>query len=118
MIVCDDNRSFRELLVLLLALEDGLTVVGEAADGCEAVDVARELQPDVVVLDVAMPKLDGIQALPLIREASPDSEVVIVTAFGSDRIRSHALQAGACRYVEKGLDISAIVAEIKGVCAA
>jgi len=102
---------------VLLGLEPGLQVIGEAADGREVVDVVGQLSPDVLLLDVAMPEMDGIEALPHIREASPSTRVVMVTAFGSDSVRRRAFDAGASLFIEKGSDVDVIVGEIRRACA-
>ncbi|WP_110182627.1 response regulator [Nocardioides solisilvae] len=101
-LVVDDDRDLRELFVVQLQACPDLEVVGEAADGHEAVRLAAELTPDVVLLDVAMPVMDGLQALPLILRASPGSRVVVVSAFDEDGLGARALALGAVHYVEKG----------------
>ncbi len=73
-VVCDDVADFRMLLVDILQGTKGFSVVGQAENGREAIDVAGEQRPDVVLLDIAMPVMDGIEALPLIRTASPNSK--------------------------------------------
>ena len=90
-------------------------VVGLAADGEEAVELARSQQPDVVLLDLAMPRMDGLQALPLILEAVPGVRVVVLSGFDKHTMADRALEAGAHRYVEKGLstkELSHVVAEV------
>ncbi len=79
-LIVDDNAAMR--LVLCTTAEiNGYTVVGEACDGAEAIDAAAELQPDLVVLDIAMPVLDGLDALPRIQEVAPGAEVVLLTGL-------------------------------------
>ena len=117
-VVCDDQAGFRELMAILIALEPQLELVGEAADGREAIEVVRSLQPDVLVLDIAMPVMDGLEALPLVREASPDTRVVVVTGFASDNVRRRALDSGARLFIEKGVDVAALVGQIKDLCPA
>jgi DNA-binding NarL/FixJ family response regulator len=102
----------------MLSVEPGLEVVGEAKDGEEAVRVVSELQPDIALLDIAMPLLDGFEALPLIRESSPQTQVVMLTGFTSTGMRERALAGGATTYIEKGTDVAALVAHIKGLCTA
>lgn len=101
---------------ILIALEPDLELVGEAADGREAIEVVRSLRPDVLVLDVAMPKMDGIEALPHIRVASPHTQVVVVTGFVTDHVRQRALDSGARLFIEKGVDVAALVGQIKVAC--
>ena len=116
-VVCDDQSAFRQLVTMVLGLERGIEVVGEAADGVEAIDAARRHAPDVLLLDVAMPNMDGLEALPFIREASPATRVVMVTAFGSETIRERALAAGAAGFIEKGLDVAELVEQVMQICA-
>lgn len=115
-VICDDQPGFRELLTILLALEPGIEVVGEAGDGREAIEVVRSLQPNVLVLDIAMPEMDGIEALPHVLEASPETQVVVITGFGSESVRKRALENGAHLFVEKGIDVEALVAQIRSAC--
>lgn len=115
-VICDDQPAFRQLVSVVLQLEEGLEVVGEAEDGRGVVDVVERLAPDVLLLDVAMPERDGIEALPEIRSASPRTTVVMLTAFGSERVRRRAFDAGAAAFVEKGVDVQDLVAEIRRAC--
>jgi DNA-binding NarL/FixJ family response regulator len=115
-VVCDDQPAFRELIAAVIGFDTEMEVVGEAADGRQAIEVVRSLRPDVLVLDLAMPELDGIEALPHIREASPDTRVIIVTGFGSASVKQRALDAGATLFVEKGTDVDELVGQIKALC--
>ncbi|HET7736196.1 MAG TPA: response regulator [Nocardioidaceae bacterium] len=112
-LVVDDNVDVRRLLAAQLE-RDGYTVVGEASDGLEAVDRAQELNPDVVVMDLAMPRMDGLQALPLILAKVPSAKVVIVSGFDQGTMREKVMAAGATRYVEKGIrmNLTDIVQEV------
>jgi PAS domain S-box-containing protein len=100
-LVVDDHVQVRELLRAQLEA-GGHQVVGEAADGVEAVDRAAELLPDVVVLDLAMPRVDGLQALAEIQTAAPDAKVIVLSGFDGAMMAHRALDAGAVRYIEKG----------------
>ena len=117
-VICDDQPGFRRLLAAVLGLEPELQVVGEAGDGREAIAIVRELEPSVVLLDVAMPEMDGIEALPHILAASPGTTVVMVTAYGSPSVRERALEAGATSFIEKGTDVNEMVDLIKRACSA
>jgi DNA-binding NarL/FixJ family response regulator len=116
-VVCDDQPAFRQLVTMVLGLETGIEIVGEAADGVEAIEAVRMHTPDVRLLDVAMPNMDGLEALPFILEASPATQVVMVTAFGSESIRERAMVAGAAAFIEKGLDVTELVAQVTQICA-
>lgn len=117
-VICDDQPGFRQLMTLVLGLESGLEVVGEAADGNSVVHVVAELDPDVLLLDIAMPHRDGIDALPEIKLAAPRTSVVMLSAFASETMRSRALAAGADGFLEKGADVSDLVAQIRAACGA
>lgn len=101
LLVVDDSRDMRLLLRHQLERDgDGLTLAGEARDGREAVDLAATVRPDVVLLDVEMPRLDGIRALPALRAAVPDARIVMYSAR-RERL-DEALAAGAHAWVDKG----------------
>ncbi len=108
-LIVDDAEDIRMLLRLKLAHQGEYDVVGEAADGRDAVDLARVLQPDLVLLDMAMPRMDGLQALPLIREAVPDVRVIVLSGFNQATLEREALAAGADRYVVKGGSMQELV---------
>ncbi len=93
--------------------QDGFEVVGEAANGKEAVELARRTQPDVMLLDIAMPVMDGLEALPHITEVAPSTRVVILTGFSSSTIRARALAAGAVGYLEKGASPAAMIEAVQ-----
>ncbi len=100
--VVDDVPELRELTKLHIEDDERLYVVGEAGDGYGALGgIARE-QPDVVLLDLALPGMDGLEVLPRIRALSPRSEVVVFSGFSADRMEEPARQAGAAAYIEKG----------------
>ncbi|HZT46275.1 MAG TPA: response regulator transcription factor [Gaiellaceae bacterium] len=99
-LVVDDHPLTRAALVGLLD-QHGFSVVAEAGDGEEAIDRARELQPDIVLLDLSMPGLSGLEALPRVRAAAPDCEVVVLTASGTEENLLAAIRAGAAGYLLK-----------------
>jgi DNA-binding NarL/FixJ family response regulator len=115
-LVADDSDGVRELVVLLLDMESDFTVVGQARDGLEAIERARELQPDLIVLDVSMPRLDGITALPEIRSASSQSRVVMFTGMAEPALEREAKQAGADALLAKELGASTLVEKLREVC--
>lgn len=100
-VVCDDHNDIREMLMAMLEL-DGYEVVGQAADGDDAIDVVADLQPDLVILDLHMPRMNGLDALPQILERAPAATVVVLSAFVADDVADEVLRRGAVTYVEKG----------------
>lgn len=104
-LVADDHAQVRELLSAQIEA-GGHQVVGEAADGVEAVELAAALQPDVVVLDLAMPRLDGLTALADIQQAAPGARVIVLSGFDDAMMADRAVAAGALRYVEKGMSMN------------
>jgi DNA-binding NarL/FixJ family response regulator len=101
-VVVDDAEELRSLIRRALDREDDFTVVGEAADGRAGVEVADTHQPDVVLLDIAMPVLDGLQALPLLRKKCPGAILVVLSGFGSDSLAAQkALELGAHGFLNK-----------------
>jgi len=100
-LVVDDHPVVRQGLKTLLEGQSGWEVVGEASDGLEALDKADSLQPDVVVLDVTMPKMHGLEACRLLRQKTPGPEILFVTQHDSPHMMREALDAGARGYVVK-----------------
>ena len=114
-VVVDDDSHLRDLFKMMLELEDGFEVVGEAGDGKAAISRVEECQPDLVMLDLEMPVMDGLEALPRILEAAPRTKVVVVSGFPEDSLEARALAAGAVAYVSKGLSVAALVRQIASV---
>ncbi|MBB3085457.1 response regulator transcription factor [Geodermatophilus sabuli] len=113
--VVDDHPVYRDGLAVLLGSVSGLVVVGTAADGAEAVALAREEQPDVVVMDVQMPVLDGIEATRRITAESPSIGVVVLTMSEDDGTVFAAVRAGARGYLLKGADQEEVIRAITTV---
>ncbi|HEY7620203.1 MAG TPA: response regulator transcription factor [Solirubrobacteraceae bacterium] len=113
-LVVDDHPLTRAALVDLLE-QHSFAVVGEAADGVEAVERAREAQPDLVLLDLTMPGGGGLEALPRVRAAAPDCEVVILTASGTEENLLAAIRAGAAGYLLKTESPDRIAEFLEGV---
>jgi DNA-binding NarL/FixJ family response regulator len=99
-LIVDDHPLTRDALSVLLG-QHGFRVAGAACDGREAIESARRLQPDLVLLDLSMPELDGIEALPRLREAAPGCEVVVLTASGTEENLLAAIRGGAAGYLLK-----------------
>jgi DNA-binding NarL/FixJ family response regulator len=100
-LVADDQRVVREGLVMVLGLLDDVEVVGTASDGAEAIAMAADLHPDIVLMDLRMPRCDGVQATRSLREQHPDVKVVVLTTYADDRSVIDALRAGARGYLTK-----------------
>jgi DNA-binding NarL/FixJ family response regulator len=113
-LLADDHRMLREGLRRSLE-EHGLKVLGEAADGKQAVELALELGPDVVLMDLSMPALDGIAATRLIRQRAPETQVVILTMHSDDDSLTRAIRAGAAGYLVKDCSTDEIVDAIEKV---
>jgi DNA-binding NarL/FixJ family response regulator len=101
MLLVDDQPSVLQALRECFALEPNLKIVGEALNGEAAVSMARELHPDIMLTDVAMPNMDGITATEALRELSPDTRVVILTVHDNKATRVQALAAGAVAFIAK-----------------
>jgi DNA-binding NarL/FixJ family response regulator len=111
-VIADDHRLFRD--GLRFTLEDaGMSVLGDAADGAEAVALAQELGPDVVVLDLNMPRISGLEALREIRRLSPDVQTVVLTVSAEDADVLAALAAGACGYLLKDTPVDRLASSIR-----
>ncbi|MET8629524.1 response regulator [Kitasatospora sp. NPDC004669] len=109
LLIADDDEVTRSGLRTLLAAQPGITVVGEAADGVEAVAQARRLRPDVVLMDVRMPRSNGIEATrQLLAESAEPPKVVVITTFENDGYVTAALSAGASGFVLKRLPVRQI----------
>ncbi|HUR48963.1 MAG TPA: response regulator [Acidimicrobiales bacterium] len=104
-VLVDDVEEMRALLRSVLARDGRFVVVGEAADGEEAIRVVGATKPDLVVLDIGMPTLDGIAALPGLRDASEDSRIVMLSGFPAEQMAKPAIEGGAVGYIEKGEDV-------------
>ncbi len=113
-LIVDDHPLTRDALASLVQ-QHGFSVVGQAADGAEAIDCARSLQPDIVLLDLSMPGLDGLDALPRLRAAAPDCEVVVLTASGTEDNLLAAIRGGAAGYLLKSEPPERIVEFLRGV---
>ena len=112
-LLADDHAVVREGLRTFLELQDGLEVVGEAANGVEAVEQARRLKPDVILMDLVMPELDGVGAMRALRQELPDSRAIVLTSFLEDDRLLPAIQAGAAGYLLKNVEPSELAHAIR-----
>jgi DNA-binding NarL/FixJ family response regulator len=113
-LIVDDVPAVREALRLLLGDQPGVDVVGEAADSEEALRQAARLQPDLVLMDLGLPRQDGLAAIRLLRRAPRPPNVVALGVYGADeRLRLQALEAGASAYLEKGASLSDVLAALR-----
>jgi NarL family two-component system response regulator LiaR len=102
--IVDDHAVVREGLRAFLTLQDGLEIVGEAADGVQAIQQARLRNPDVILMDLVMPKLDGVGAMRELRREMPECRVIVLTSFLDDERLLPAIQAGAAGYLLKNAE--------------
>ncbi|NUR61056.1 MAG: response regulator transcription factor [Catenulispora sp.] len=114
-LIADDHRMVRQGLRTFLELQDGIDVVGEAADGAECAERAEQLRPDVILLDLVMPGVDGVGTMELLREAGSTARVLVVTSFTDRRMIVPAIRAGARGYVYKDVDPAALATAVRSV---
>jgi NarL family two-component system response regulator LiaR len=114
-LIADDHAVVREGLRALIGTEAGMELVGEAADGEEAVSLALDLRPDVILLDLIMPRKSGIEAIGEIRDENPDARVLILTSFAEDEKVYTAIKAGALGYLLKDASPQELLQAIRDV---
>jgi DNA-binding NarL/FixJ family response regulator len=116
-LICDDNEAMRALLRVVVELRPTLSVAGEAADGHDTIREAGRLQPDVILLDLAMPRRTGLEVLPELQRIAPEARVIIFSGFSTASVAEGAIDLGAVRYLTKGADPEAINDAIEEVFA-
>jgi len=114
-LIVDDHAILREGIRALLAVHDDIEVVGEAADGREAVEKVHQLTPDVVLMDVAMPLMDGLEATRRIRKGNPKTKVLILTQYDNKEYILSSIKVGASGFVPKRVVASELVSAIRAV---
>lgn len=114
-LIADDVADIRRLVRMCLDPDD-FEVVGEAADGEQAWQMALSEQPDVVVLDLSMPIMDGLQAIPEIKRHAPDSKILVLSGFAADAMSEQAINLGADGYMEKGGNFRELSGRIAEMC--
>jgi len=112
-LVVDDHAMVRTGLATFIEIDDGLDLVGQAADGREAVALCERSQPDVVLMDLVMPEMDGVTATRTIRERWPETQVIALTSFQEKELVRDALQAGAISYLLKNVSMSDLAEAVR-----
>jgi two-component system nitrate/nitrite response regulator NarL len=114
-LIADDHRLFAEALETILEADARIEVVGRAQDGKEAVRMARELEPDVVLMDIAMPLMDGVESAKRIRTKRPETAILMLTGSNSRADVARARESGAAGYVTKDRIASELISAIVGL---
>jgi DNA-binding NarL/FixJ family response regulator len=117
-VLADDSRTFLNIMRRYLAAQVGLELIGEATNGDQAVELARQLAPDVVLIDLAMPDMNGLDAIRLIREEMPHIGIVALTLYDTEEYRTEAEKAGAHAFVPKPLVSTDLLPAIRQAIAA
>ena len=114
-LIVDDHEVVREGLRAMLEDEDGIEVVGEAGDGAEALAIAKQLTPGIVLMDISMPRMDGVEATRRLKALLPATSVVMITVFDDDTHVIDAIRAGAAGYILKDCSRDLVVHTVKAV---
>jgi two-component system, NarL family, response regulator LiaR len=112
-LIVDDHDMVRKGLIVLLENFDEFSIVGEAGDGEAAVDIVRQHKPDVVLMDMLMPRMDGISAIKIIRQVCPDTQVIALTSFNEPENVQNALKAGAISYLMKNVSVDELANAVR-----
>ncbi len=113
-LLADDHQLFREGLASLLNAQSDLKVVGQAGDGLEALTFARDMVPDLIVMDISMPVCDGLEATRLVHERFPETKILILTVHEEEEKLFEAIRAGACGYLLKSTDSEGFLVGVRG----
>jgi DNA-binding NarL/FixJ family response regulator len=112
-LVVDDQQLIRDGIASLLGVQPGITVVGTAADGRDAIDTALALAPDVILMDVRMPEMDGVQAVAVLHRRAPNCRVIMLTTFDVEEYVVEALRSGAAGYLLKDLPAAELATAVR-----
>ncbi|WP_126426395.1 response regulator [Brevibacillus marinus] len=108
-----DDAAFMRMMIKEILTKNGFTVVGEASDGVQAVEKYKELEPDLVTMDITMPEMDGITALKEIKKVDPNARVIMCSAMGQQAMVIDAIQAGAKDFIVKPFQADRVIEAIK-----
>jgi two-component system NarL family response regulator len=114
-LIADDHVLFRRGLAMVLTGEPGIELVGQASDGAEAVRMAGEALPDVVLMDIRMPKVTGIEAARQVRQVAPSAKIVMLTASDAEGDRVEAIRAGATGYLLKDMPLDEVAGAVRAL---
>lgn len=114
-LLVDDHTLFRSGIASLLSQQDDFEVVGEAANGFEAVELSKQLMPDIILMDINMPECDGLEATRLIKQELPYAKIVILTVSEEDQTLFEAIKAGAQGYLLKKIEVEELLELLRGV---
>ena len=112
-LVVDDHTVVRDGLIALLSAEPGMEIVGSGSDGIEAVKLAKDLKPDVILLDLVMPRMDGVQAIQEIKLDNPDTRILVLTSFAENHQVFSAIKSGAIGYLMKDTSSEELIQAIR-----
>ena len=115
LLIVDDHTVVRRGIEMIISTEPGLDVIGEAKDGQEAFNKVKDLQPDIVLMDLNMPKVNGVEAIMKIKEGSPKTKVLVLTAYIDNENVSAAMKAGADGYTLKEVDSDILIGAIRSI---
>jgi DNA-binding NarL/FixJ family response regulator len=116
-LVVDNETLVRDGFVTILSVQSDIEVIGEAVDGIEAVELARKEKPDVVLLDLAMPRQDGLTTIPILKEISPDIKILVLTSFDESDRAYQAIKSGALGYLLKDSTRGQLLQAVRDVAA-
>lgn len=114
-LIAEDHQIVRQGFIALLGMVEGFTIVAEASNGAEALDLFREHRPDVTLMDLRMPSMGGVETIVAIRKEFPDARIIVLTTFDGDEDIFRAIQAGARGYLLKGMNIDELIDAIQTV---